>query len=403
MAAMQWRRAGPLCVFVVGLGNMVAQPLRALRDFRDTDYASFIAAARVLASGSRSLYSLTALHAAEGAYIGFVPRPGISNAFLNLPPAALVLVPLTGLPPAAGLGVFLAVALVCLGTSMLLLGTQLLAPVRPPRLRAVITVAAVCSLPAGWSLALGQWDPLLLLAEVVALIWISEGRRRLGAGLLLSLVLLKPHLAYLLPVFLAAARQWRTIAGMAAGALLWAIASFAILGTRVFELAPLIVQNDARQTLETLGLPGFAGMLTGRAVTAMIVWILLAAGAGLAVVRFRRRLATRPAATVALGMAVTLLVSPHVLPYDMLLLALPLAWWGRSHSRAALLTAIVLSAAWVVDVAVGPLTGPHLETFVVLGTVAGLALSFREPSHAADAPRAVAAWPSARALPSTPR
>ncbi len=403
---MQWRRAGGLLVLAVGAGNLAAQALRALRDLRDTDYATFISAARILAGGRRNIYSLAALHAAEASYIGFVPGPRVTNAFLNPPPAALALVPLTGLPPTAGLAIFLAAGAACIAAGAVVAWRRLLAPITSPAARGVVTVAAVCSLPAGMNLALGQSDPFIFVCVAVALGWLCQDRRPLLCGVLLSALCLKPHLAYLLPVFLAATGQWRVLVGFAAGAALWAVSSVAILGGEVFALPGLILANDTRQTVETLGMPGFAGMLTGSPQASLYVWLALAAASAVLVVRFRRRMAGRPAATVALAVGVSLVVSPHLLPYDLLLLAFPLLWWARVHTGSALLTSLGLSAAWGIDVAIGPLTGPHLETIVMVIAVAGLALSLRASADAAEVPGEPgrrASWRPAGALPSTPQ
>src|SRR5438270_4091654 len=200
---MHGRRAGGMAVVAVGVGNMLAEAFRALRDARDTDYASFISAARILASGSRNLYSLAAQHAAESAFLGFTPPPSVANAFLNPAPAALVLVPLTGLPRAAGLAVFLAAALACVAAAVVLTCRHLLAPLGNGW-RVVLAVATVCSLPAGMTIALGQWDPFILAPLTLATAWVARGRRGFSAGVLLSAVMLKPQLGFLIPAFLVA-------------------------------------------------------------------------------------------------------------------------------------------------------------------------------------------------------
>jgi hypothetical protein len=400
---MQWRRAGSLFVLVFGLGNMVAEPLRALRDARDTDYASFVSAARILAAGSRDLYSLATQHAAEAAYLGFTPPPSVANAFLNPAPAALALVPLTGLSRTAGLAIFLSAAFLCVAISLLLVLRHLLTPVRPARLRAVIGVATVCSLPAGMTLALGQWDPFILVAETLGLIWIAQRRRQFWAGLLISVVILKPQLGVLIPIFLLASGQWRALGGMVAGGALWLAGSFAILGSHLADWPRLIIENDSATTIQTLGLPGLAGMFSGSTRVSELTWLLVTAAAVACAFRWRGRLTASPTGAVALGMGASLVVAPHLWSDDLILFALPLVWWARTHPQRALITSIVLSATWGVDVAIGPITGPHLETFVILGAVIALALSFRRTASSPDAAQTRAPWPPARALPSTPR
>ena len=387
---------------VFGLGNMVAEPLRALRDARDTDYASFVSAARILASGSRNLYSLAAQHAAESAYLGFTPPPSVANAFLNPAPAAFALVPLTGMSRSAGLAVFLAAACACVVGALVLVLRDVLAPVEPRRLRAAVAVAAVCSLPAGMTLALGQWDPFILIAETLALVWMSRGRHPFAAGLALSMVILKPQLGVLIPVFLIASGQWRALGGFAAGGAGWLLASFAILGGHLADWPRLVIDNDSATTVHTLGLPGLAGMLTGSTRASELTFVAAAvACAGLAI-RLRRILSGSPAGALALGIGASLLAAPHLWSDDLILLALPAAWWARTQPRAALAALVALSAAWGVDVAIGPITGPHVETLVLLGVVAALATTLRKPASIPSSGRAQLTWPSTRALPSTP-
>jgi len=399
---MQWRRAGGMAVVALAAGNMVAEALRAVRDARDTDYASFISAARILAAGSRNLYSLAAQHAAESAFLGFTPPPSVANAFLNPAPAALALVPLTGLSRTAGLAVFLAAALACVAASLVLVYRRLLAPL-PQGWRVVLAVATVCSLPAGMTIALGQWDPFILAPATLAMVWVAQGRRGFGAGLLLSMVMLKPQLGFLIPVFLLAARQWRALAGMAAGAALWLLASYAILGSHLADWPRLIVDNDSATTIQTLGIPGLAGMVAGSTRASFATWVAFSAAAVVLAARYRRRLAADPAGALALGLGVSLLLAPHLWSDDLILLALPLAWWARFQPARVLACVVALCAAWGIDVAIGPLTGPHLETFVLAAAVAQLALGVGRPFVARPAPAPARARPSPSALPSTPR
>jgi len=381
---MDWRRLGGLFIAVLGTGNLIAQPLRALRDPRDTDYASFVSAARILAAGSRNLYSLAAQHAAESAYLGFTPSPSVANAFLNPAPAAFVLIPLTGLPRAVGLGIFLAATLTCTVTAATLIYRRIVDVVSPQRMRLVLTIVTAASFPAGMTLALGQWDPFIFLAETVAIVLLATKRSSIVAGMLLSVVLLKPQLGYLIPVALIASASWRVLWGMAGGAAMWAAASWLILGEHVLDWPRLIVGNDSATTIQTLGLPGFAGMIARSAQASVVAWAVLSFGAAALAVRWRTRLRSDRAAAVVLGIAASLLISPHLWSDDLLLLALPLAWWARTQPRAALCAALALSAAWGVDVAIGPLTGPHLETLVMVVVIAGLTASWlRAPYDAA--------------------
>ncbi len=52
---------------------------------------------------------------------------------------------------------------------------------------------------------------------------------------------------------------------------------------------------------------------------------------------------------MAFGLTLTLVASPHLLAYDALFLAIPLAWVARHHWERAVTLALALSAAYVVD------------------------------------------------------
>jgi hypothetical protein len=401
---MQWRRLGGLAVFAVGVANTVAEPLRGVRDARNTDYVSFISAARILARGSRNLYSLAEQHAAQTAYLGFTPSATVANPFLNPAPCALALVPLTGLSRSAGIAIFLAVALLCLAVTCRLAYRHILAPLRSGRHRAVLVVASVCSLPAGMALALGQWDPFVLAPLAAAVVWLSQRRRAFAAGLLLAFIIIKPQLGFLIPVLLVAAGCWRTIAGMAAGAAAWVVASYAIVGSHLADWPRLVISSDAGPTVQTLGIPGFAGMLVGTTTASFVTWMACSSGVVVLAWRMRRSLRANPGGALALGIGLSLLCAPHLWPDDLILLSIPLLWWARSEPGPALAAALLLSAAFGVDVAIGPLTGPHLETFPMLAAVGGLALAIGGRSSAELLRTAVVrSRTQRRALPSTPR
>jgi hypothetical protein len=93
----------------------------------------------------------------------------------------------------------------------------------------------------------------------------------------------------------------------------------------------------------------------------------------------RRWLAGRPLYALALGVAASLLLAPHVYAYDLIALALPLAVLGRRAPAAALVAALLLNAAYLVDTFF-VVSGPHLEALALLLIVALLVAEPPEPS-----------------------
>ncbi len=80
------------------------------------------------------------------------------------------------------------------------------------------TVLACCwSLPLVFSILIGQ-DVVLLILCLGGFWWALGQRREATAGLLLSLCLSKFHLIWLVPWMLLLRREWRALAGFAAGA-----------------------------------------------------------------------------------------------------------------------------------------------------------------------------------------
>jgi alpha-1,2-mannosyltransferase len=191
------------------------------------------------------------------------------------------------------------------------------------------------------------------------------------AGLLLSLVAIKPHLGMALAVVLLTIRLWRVVGGVVLGLLIQGGLTLAICGpeavnayanatlgvlrnTALIEPQDQRFSHSLRMTLESL-LP--AGPAT-------FAWLVVAGFCGWLAVRVWRRSEDWKLRLSALLFA-TLLISPHVLAYDAILLAPASLWlvdWAIAARRSevalgvvALSIAFVLPAARVLGV---PLTLP---------------------------------------------
>jgi alpha-1,2-mannosyltransferase len=150
-----------------------------------------------------------------------------------------------------------------------------------------------------------------------------------AAGILLGLLAYKPQLFVLIPVALIAARRWRVLAWTSATVVAVSLTSLAMFGTEVWQAflasareGSAVSGADAmfesfRLQMVTLfaavRLTGFAPataqavQLTGAALSAAVVWL-----------GFRRQGPSEPA--IALLAALTFLVSPYTMNYDLLLL-----------------------------------------------------------------------------------
>lgn len=365
---MNVARLGGVVLGVTLVGNLVAQPLRAVRDLRDTDFAVFGSASRILASGSHCLYCLSTQRASLAAYVS-QGTPGTWNLFVYPPPAAWILRPLAPLPPTVALAIFVSAALVCVMLAGLLLYRGLLRGVARPR-AALLTIAAVASLPAAWGVALGQWTPIVALPVALAVILIHRKEHHVVAGLLLSLALVKPQLVVLVPFALVATREWRVLTGFGTGVCVWTAASFLLIGERALDWIGLVAQQQQAIAGQSISVPGGLAWLTHRPGGALIAFVALLPVAIVATMYVGRRLHD-PAALVALALVGSLLIAPHLNADDFILCAPALALWGGRQPVAALIAALSLSLAFLLDAAVNAPAGAHLETIAVAGVLIG--------------------------------
>ena len=360
------------CVF---LANVVAEMLRALRDAFNTDFlSSFFTAADMLRRGDHAIYCSGCLQAHAQHLFG-TGAPIFSFQYDNPPLGAWLLQPLTSLSPRVALAMFLGVSLAAAAGAAWLLLRQ-----TPSDGRQVLTaVVAFGSLPAAMAFAYGQWDALLVLALTGAYVVLRRDRPVL-AGLLLSVLLLKPQLVWLVPVVLVIGGRWRVLYGMVAGAAVMVISSIAVLGWSdaarwLHQISPNIVARPGISLPHMLA--GFGASPAGVVVASG----LLAAGITLALLRGRTWLRSLTGdRLLSLGVLLSMVAAPHLLPYDLIIVAPVIVLWARDHSRHALAAAITLSAAFLFDLAL-PASWAITEAAALIG-VALLYLSDTAPHHA---------------------
>ena len=166
-------------------------------------------------------------------------------------------------------------------------------------------------------------------------------RRPLLAGVLLGLLTYKPHLGLLFPLVLAASGRWRTFASAGATAALIAAASWAAFGSEAWQAFIGNVGHTSEAFLSdgwadwaklqtAFGLVRTLGAPEWLAWTAQIAVALIVAGAVTALWRSRAAYEIKAA---ALGVG-ALLATPYLYTYDLVVLAVPLAYLfklGRAH------------------------------------------------------------------------
>ncbi len=287
-----------------------------------TDFIPFYASGRLAMSGhAADAYSLDRLGRAERANVAATSE----LPFLYPPPLLLLCAAIGALPLGLAWIVFEVIGLV----PFLFLLRRLLPPDWP-----FLPVAAA---PAIWmNLGSGQTGFLTAASFAGGAVWLD--RRPLLGGACLGFLVVKPHLAVLVPVALFAARRWRAAAACAVTAGCLCTLSWIVFGTAVW-LAFIAQAPLARDMMETwrqsfrllVSAYGVVRMLGGGvtfgyaaqgacalAATALLVW----------------RCTGRPGARaeVALLTAAALMATPYLMDYDLTCLAVPALFIARQAS-----------------------------------------------------------------------
>jgi hypothetical protein len=221
------------------IGHISAYRERPATAICGTDFPIFYAGAKLL--GTPELYSPVALQRIQRQEIGCVSG---AAAFIRFPYFAALVWPLSRLPLGAAFAIWrlaLVAAAGCFIASYCKHWKWAL-------------LACVWSFPLTWDIDNGQ-DVSFLLAAIAAGTLSMERGRRFLAGLCFSLCAAKIHLILLVPMVLAARKEWRALAGMAAGGAALAAVSFAVgglhwpveyltaIGNRNIDPVPLELHN----------------------------------------------------------------------------------------------------------------------------------------------------------------
>lgn len=200
--------------------------------------------------------------------------------------------------------------------------------------------------------------------------------RPLLAGVAVGLLAYKPHLGLLFPLVLLATGNWRVIAAAAGTIALWGLATVALYGLDVWPLflaqmghvAAGMQTNFDLSKLQSLF--GFAlGLGLPRGAALALHGLVALALAGVVALAWRRQGAYDLKA--ALLAAATVLVSPYVFSYDLLVLTVAQAFLVRHAIARGGLDAIELAAIVLVNAMLAGLT----MLPVPLGAVAALAIA----------------------------
>lgn len=240
--------------------------------------------------------------------------------------------------------------------------------------------AALAAGPVLLALLLGQ-AVILVIASVAASWWLLRRGRELEAGLVLVLILVKPHLAVLVPVGMLVAGYRRAFLYWLSGAVVLVIAMVLALGTDGLTayLARLpdalaVARDWAPASLSFSQLIG--GSLPARALQLALALVVLR------IIRVQRR--RGPDLVVAAGLLGSMLLTPYVHVPDLAMVLLAAAIFlhtnptPRQRRLLAVLYLALVCILWTPD--------PYqlrliLGGLIVLTELAWLGLLYLEPGH----------------------
>lgn len=231
--------------------------------------------------------------------------------YLNPPELAWLVTPLSYLPYTLAAWIWTGMLAGAFG-----LIWYLVAPGRG-RVRPIHGVGAAALLPVFVGVLFGQVS-LVVVAAVAVSWWLLSRGRPWIAGLVLSALILKPQIAFLVPAALLLSGHWRAVLAWLAVSVPAAIIALLAVGAGVF--------HHISQSLHAVsGVPGpiqssLLRQLPLPVAAVGIVLVLAVAG----IVAWRAR-GSGPSLPIAVGLISSTLVSPYVNFYD--LSALVLAGW----------------------------------------------------------------------------
>jgi len=209
--------------------------------------------------------------------------------------------------------------------------------------------AAIRAFPRFWLLVLIYPGALLaaghaqtglltgaLLVGGVALV----GKRPIAGGALLGALIIKPHLALLVPFWLAAGGRWKAFIAAGCSAVGLVLASWAVFGTQVmlaytssWQASAAIMAGDDVEFYLRMATPYSQLRLFAPAHIALGINVAIALALVALVMASWKRMGNDPLASGALMLAGTAIASPYLFNYDLPFLILPTLWLVREGLR----------------------------------------------------------------------
>ncbi|MDB5700106.1 MAG: hypothetical protein JWL66_305 [Sphingomonadales bacterium] len=300
-----------------------------------TDFLAFWSASTLALSGKASaVYDLTQLYAVER---GSMPvDPGLSS-FLYPPPFLLLCLPL-GLAPYF---ISLTIWLVTTGTAYWLVVRRWLGDHAGAVRGATMTILAYPAVIM--NVGHGQ-NGFLTAALLGGGLWLLD-RRPLIAGALLGALIIKPQMAFAIPVLIFASARWRVMLSGSAMALLLCIASWFVFGTGAWngflsgsETGRGILEHGLVEPGKLVSVFAAVQILHGGVALGYVVQAAVAVGAAALLARVTWRRDIQRGGDAAVCVCAGALISPFFLDYDLTTTAIPLAWLFSEALRRGFLS-----------------------------------------------------------------
>jgi glycosyl transferase family 87 len=252
--------------------------------------------------------------------------------FANPPPAAWLVLPLTWLPFGAALLLW-----TLFSVAIVVALSQAFAP--PGRWkRLAFALSALSFLPVFVMVEAAPLSPAVF-AGVAGCVLLLRANKQVFAGLVLSLVLVKPNLAMLIPPALLVAGYVRAFAAWLAATAALVVASFVSIGPRgTEEFISMNVGYVADGYHLNYSLAALLGGPDQYLIAAAVIVVV-----ALCAARICRN--PDPGIPVAVGVLGSLLINHHLTPADFTLLLVP-AWIGLT-SRHPLEIRLVAVMLWI--------------------------------------------------------
>lgn len=349
--------SGIISAAYVALSSGVNDPLgKAL----GTDFASFWTASRLALDGDPSGPWNVARHqAAQAAMFG--PEAGYA-AFFYPPTYLLVCLPLAAAPYVFSLVVWLTATLTLWARTIRRWTGGTLGWLPILAFPAVLVNA-------------GHGQNGFLTAALFGTAALISVRRPWLSGVLFGALIIKPHLALLVPVFFILSGNWRGFLAAAATAAGMCLVSLVVLGPDAWR-GFLETSGLARAALEQ-DLVGYARMQSAYAGARLLgadnafAWAVQGVAAAGSVALLWKTRAADEGARGAMLCCATLMATPFLLDYDLTLLAIPMAWLFRDIIRTSLRDwdKLTLAAGYLLPLVARPLgaaTGVPIASAVVV-------------------------------------